>query len=84
MPNCTVRYAVRLVPKVPDAEAMHAIGIFTEERMPNEFGEPGGLVSRRLSSFSGSAGNSVKAMVTRGNAWLMDVQERIGPLEWDD
>ena len=84
MPNCTVRYCVRLVPKVPDAEAMSAIGIFIEERTPDEMGEPGGLVWRRLSHFSGPAGNSVKTMVTRGNAWLMDVRERIGPLEWDE
>jgi hypothetical protein len=62
---------------------MNAIGIFTEERMPNEFGEPGYLISRRLSNFSGSAGSAVKAMVTHGDAWQMDVQERLGPLEWD-
>jgi hypothetical protein len=84
MPNCTVRYAVRLVPMVPDAAAMNAIGIFTEVRMPNALGEPGYLVSRQLSGFSGSAGSSVKAMVTHGTAWQMDVQERIGPLEWDE
>ena len=83
MPICTVRYSVRLVPKVPDAAAMSAIGIFVEERTPDELGEPGGLISRRLSHFSGPAGNSVRAMVTHGNAWSMDVQERIGPLEWN-
>ena len=83
MPHCTVRYAVRLIPRVSEAAAMDAIGIFTEERMPNEHGDPGYLISRQLSDFSGSAGNSVKAMVTHGNAWQMDVQERIGPLEWD-
>lgn len=84
MPNCTVRYAVRLVPKTSDGEAMHAIGVFTEERLPNASGEPGHLVSRQLCGFSGSAGSSVKAMVTHGNAWQMDVQERVGPLEWDE
>ena len=84
MPNCTVRYCVRLVPKVPHAETMSAIGIFTEERMPNEHGEPGYLISRQLSGFSGSAGSSVRAMVTHGNAWRMDLQGRVGPLEWDD
>ena len=83
MSHCTVRYALRLILKVPDAAAMDAIGIFTEERMPNELGEPAYLISRRLSDFSGLAGNSVKAMVTHGNAWQMDVQERVGPLQWD-
>ena len=83
MPHCTVRYAVRLIPKVPDAAALDAIGIFSEERMPNELGGPGYLISSQLSAFSGATGNSVKAMVTHGSAWQMDIQERIGPLEWD-
>ena len=83
MPKCTVRRHVRLIPKQRDALSIDAIGIFTEERMPNELGEPGYLISRRLSNFSGSAGSSVKAMVTHGDAWQMDVQERVGPLEWD-
>lgn len=83
MPSCTVKYNVRLIPKVPDVQAMNAIGIFIEERAPNEFGEPGPLVSRRLRTFTGPAGNSIKEMVTRGNAWQMDVQARVGPLEWD-
>ena len=83
MPNCTVRYLVRLVPKVPDADAMDAIGVSKEERMPDELGEPGYLLSRRLSTFGGPAGNSILAMVTHGDAWHMDVQERLDPLEWD-
>lgn len=84
MPNCTVRYYVRLVPTVPDAQAMNAIGIFAEERAPNELGEPGALLSRRLSTFSGPAGNSIREMVTRGDVWQLDVRERAGPLEWDN
>lgn len=83
MPNCTVRYYVRLVPTLPAAQAMNAIGIFTEDRTPNELGEPGVLVSRQLSTFSGPGGNSIREMVTRGGAWHMDVKERAGPLEWD-
>ena len=84
MPSCIVRYLVRLVPKeVPDAYAVSAIGIFTEERDPNELGEPGPLLSRRLNDFNGPVGSSIKAMVTHGDAWHMDVQDRIGPLEWD-
>ena len=83
MPNCTVRYHVRLVPALPEAESMNAIGIFAEERKPNELGEPGVLVSRRLRSFSGPAGHSLREMVTHGDAWHIDVQERAGPLEWD-
>ena len=63
---------------------MNAVGIFTEVRMPNELGEPGYLISRQLSGFSGSVGSSVRAMVTHGNEWQMDVQERIGPLQWDE
>ena len=83
MPNCSVRYVVRLVPKRPDAEVVHAIAVFDEERVPDEVGEPGELLSRRLSTFTGPAGNSIKARVTHGDAWHMDVQERVGPLEWD-
>jgi hypothetical protein len=83
MPNCTVRYVVRLVPKVPAAESMDAIGVFAEERRADEFGEPGDLLSRRLTTFGGPAGNSLMEMVRHGDAWHMDVQERIDPLEWD-
>lgn len=83
MPNCTVRYLVRLVPKTPDADVLNAVGVFTEERVPDELGEPGPLLSRRLDTFSGPAGSALKAMVTHGDAWHMDVQERVGPLEWD-
>jgi hypothetical protein len=62
---------------------LHAIGVFAEERAPNEFGEPGPLVSRRLDTFTGPAGPSIRAMVTQGDSWDIDVQSRIGPLEWD-
>jgi len=84
MPHCTVRYHVRLVPRVPDTRAMDAIGIFTEERIPDELGEPGELVSSRLRTFSGPGGDAMRALVTRGSAWDMDVQGRAGPLVWDD
>lgn len=83
MPTCTVRYSVRLVPKMADADVFSAIGIFAEERVPTELGEPGPLISRRLRSFSGPAGSSIKAMVTHGDGWRMDVQDRMDPLEWD-
>jgi hypothetical protein len=83
MPNCTVRYVVRLVPTVPDADALDAIGVFREERMPDEVGEPGYLLDRRLTAFGGPAGTSLMEMVRHGDTWHMDVQERIDPLEWD-
>ena len=84
MPHCTVRYHVRLVPKARDADVVSAVGIFDEERAPDEFGFPGVLVSRRLASFTGPAGYAIREMVTRGDAWRMDVRERAGPLAWDD
>jgi hypothetical protein len=84
MPRCTVKYEVRLVPKLRDALPVHAIGVFAEERAPDERGEPGPLVSRRLDAFTGPAGPSIKAMVTQGDSWEIDVQDRIGPLEWDN
>ena len=84
MPHCTVRYHVRLVPKARDADVVNAVGIFDEERTPDEFGSPGVLVSRRLASFTGPAGYAIREMVTRGDAWRMDVRERAGPLAWDD
>ncbi|WP_159016249.1 hypothetical protein [Cognatiluteimonas profundi] len=61
---------------------MNAVGVFTEERLVGELGEPGPLLSRRLETFTGPAGSSIKAMVTYGDGWHVDVQERIGPLEW--
>ena len=84
MPHCTVRYHVRLIPKISDASPMSAIGIFYEERAPNEVGEPGPLISSQLNSFSGPSGPAIHEMVTRGAAWDMDVRERVGPLEWDN
>jgi hypothetical protein len=83
MPSCTVRYSVRLTPKAADARAIDAIGIFSEVRAPDELGMPGRLISRQLNTFSGPAGYSVRDMVTRGNDWTMDVQDRVGPLQWD-
>jgi hypothetical protein len=83
MPHCTVRYSVRLTPKAPDARPIDAIGIFSEVRAPDEVGLPGALISRRLNTFSGPAGYSIRDMVTRSNDWTMDVQDRVGPLQWD-
>lgn len=83
MPHCTVRYSVRLTPKAPDARPMDAVGIFYEEREPDEIGEPGTLLARRLTTFSGPTGYALKELVTRRREWDMDVQERIGPLQWD-
>lgn len=83
MPRCTVHYHVTLVPRIPDARPVNAIGVFCEERAPDEVGEPGPLLSRRLDTFKGAAGSSIKAMVTQGAGWDIDLQERIGPLEWD-
>ena len=51
--------------------------------MPDEVGEPGYLLDRRLTAFGGAAGTSLREMVRHGDAWHMDVQERIDPLEWD-
>ena len=83
MPRCTVQYHVMLVPRIPDARALNAIGVFREERAPDEVGEPGPLISRQLDTFAGLAGGSIKDMVMQGDAWHIDLQERIGPLEWD-
>lgn len=84
MPHCTVRYSVRLTPKVADALAMDAIGIFYEERAPDEIGEPGALLARQLTTFSGPTGYVLKELVTRAREWEMDVRDRIGPLQWDN
>jgi len=63
---------------------MDAVGIFYEERSPDEIGEPGVLISRRLTTFSGPSGYSIKEMVTRELTWQMEVRDRIGPLQWDN
>jgi hypothetical protein len=63
---------------------MDAIGIFHEERVPDEIGEPGPLLTRRLTTFSGPTGYALKELVIRGQEWDMDVRDRIGPLEWDN
>jgi len=83
MPHCTVRYNVRLKPKVADAPAMDAIGIFCEEREPDWLGDPGALTWRCLTTFDGPTGYSLKEMVTRKREWEMVVRDRIGPLVWD-
>ena len=83
MPHCTVRYSVRLKPKAADAPPMDAVGIFYEERIPDEMGEPGDLIWRRLNTFSGPTGYALKEAVTRKREWEMDVHDRIGPLVWD-
>ena len=83
MPKCTVRRYVHLVPKDLGAPVLSAIAIFTEERAPDERGEPGPLISRLLSDFVGPAGSAMRAMLTDGDAWDIDVRQRLGPLEWD-
>ena len=83
MPTCTVRYHVRLLPKLRTAQSMDAVGIFIEERVPDAAGEPGELRSRWLDSFSGPAGASLRTLLADGDSWEMDVQRRISPLEWD-
>ena len=60
MPHCTVRYSVRLTPKMPGVMAMDAVGIFHEERAEDEVGLPGDLVWRRLETFSGPTGYALK------------------------
>ena len=83
MPNCTVRRYVRLIPKKRGAPALSVIAVFTEERAPDERGEPGPLISRMLNDFSGPEGSSLREMITDGDAWDMDVRQRLDPLEWD-
>lgn len=83
MPHCTVLYHVRLIPEMAQANPMSAIGVFHEERAPDELGEPGALISRRLDTFRGPTGPALRDLVTRGTDWKMDVRERMGPLEWD-
>lgn len=83
MPHCTVRYSVRLKPKTADVPPMDAIAIFDEERAPDELGEPGNLLWRRLTTFSGPTGYEIKELVIRKREWEMDVRDRIGPLVWN-
>ena len=83
MPKCTVRRYVRLIPKDRGTAVLSAIGIFTEERAPDERGEPGSLISRLLCDFSGPGSSSMKEMVADGDAWDIDVRQRLDPLEWD-
>ena len=52
-------------------------------RQRGQVGEPGYLLGRQLSDFDGLAGSSLMAMVTQGDAWHMDIQDRLDPLEWD-
>lgn len=83
MPHCTVRYHVRLVPRTGDNRSLDAVGIFCEEREPDLVGDPGDLISRRLVTFSGASGYSLRDMITRGTDWRMDVLQPIDPLRWD-
>lgn len=83
MPHCTVRYSVHLKPRVADVPEMDAVAIFYEERALDAYGQPGNLLWRRLTTFSGPTGYELKRLVTRTREWDMDVRDRIGPLVWD-
>ena len=82
MPQCTVRYAVRLVS--PLTHPMSAVGIYSEERQPDERGEPGDLVSRTLAGFGGPAGEKLMALVRGSDDWRVEIESLASPLEWDD
>jgi hypothetical protein len=83
MPNCHVRYSVRLTPHASDALPMSAVAIFVEDRVADENGNPGRLKWRRLERFVGPAGPSLLKMVGREQSVDMDIEGLAGPVEWD-
>jgi hypothetical protein len=83
MPECHVRYSVRLTPRASDAFPMSAIAVFVEDRAADEDGKPGRLKWRRLERFVGPAGPSLLKMVDREQSITMSIEGLAGPLEWD-
>jgi len=63
---------------------MNVVGIFNEEREPDERGDPGELVSRTLSGFSGPAARQLMAMVNQSQDWRVEIDSIASPLEWDE
>ena len=86
MPLCRVRYHCTLTHADPANRDWRepAIGVFDEERLFDEWGDPGAVVSRCLVMFEGARAGDQYDRVTGANAgiWRYQVDDLIGSVEW--
>ena len=80
MPACTALYRCRLMQgKLFEDHA--EIVRFEEEREPDEWGDPGRLISRRPVAVEAACEVSWLDRVRTGY-WRFEIGERVGPVEW--
>jgi hypothetical protein len=85
MPACTARYRCRLIQSKDDPDTHFEIVRFVEEREPDEWGDPGRLISRRAVGVEAPCEVSWMDHLTRqARWWHLDIREQVGPVEWMD
>lgn len=85
MPICHTRYTCRLQSTtVPGAyEPGEKVAVIEEERQPDEWGEPGRLVRRRLLLVEGPGGDTwADRHRSKVSRWKLELGPRIGELAW--
>lgn len=84
MPRCVVRYRATLVPRLfPVVASEQAVVRFEEWRDADRWGDPGRLRRRRLLTVEGEIGRSwMDRLTTKHPFWMLNVSDRIGPIEW--
>lgn len=85
MPICHSRYPCRLrSTSDPNVyEPGQAVAVVEEEREPDEWGDPGRLIRRRLLCIEGPGGPSwVDRHRSKGSRWQLELGPRIGGLAW--
>ncbi|MBN7139017.1 hypothetical protein A7A76_07900 [Lysobacter enzymogenes] len=85
MPICHSRYPCRLESTtVPGSfEDGEKVAVIEEEREPDEWGEPGRLVRRRLLYVEGTGGDTwAEKHRVQGSRWKLVLGPRIGGLAW--
>lgn len=81
MPTCTARYRCRLMGgNRSDGEAVVR---FLEEREPDEWGDPGRLLSRRVAAVEGPAAPSWMERLTHApGQWRLALGDQLGTVQW--
>lgn len=85
MPICHSRYPCRLhLTTVPGTyEPGEKVAVIEEEREPDEWGDPGRLVRRRLLYIEGPGGPSWEERHrSNRSTWRLELGPRIGGLAW--
>lgn len=85
MPSCLVRYRAQLL-HVPSGEVAGEADILVEEaREPDDQGDPGRLVWRKVIEGGDPRMGAWIDLVRRGQAgWRFKLLSRVGPVRWAD